>query len=147
VGGGRLSEVLKVNLHMDYSLTGLTKKKRNLALRLVAGELEGSYGDGIIVLCAAISALAAQVWPGKRKDQRRFVEVLKEFAPPGLNTTRISIPLLIGWLRTQRGREAETAILEQAFLNNPQGASLDGDCVDKSEEEILRVCNGLLCRN
>ncbi|HEV8722067.1 MAG TPA: hypothetical protein VGW77_15660 [Candidatus Binatia bacterium] len=131
---------------MDYSLTDLTKKKRKLALRLVAGEFEGSYGDGIIVLCAAISALAAQVWPGKRKE-RRFVELLKRFAPPELNTTRISVPLLIGWLRTERGREAETAILEKAFLNNPQGASLEGDSVDKSDDEVIRVCDGLLCRN
>jgi len=53
---------------------------------------------------------------------------------------------MIRSLRTKRYPDADIAILEQTFFGEFQDASLDGDFVDTREEEILRVCNGLLSR-
>ncbi len=45
-----------------------------LAERLNEGECGGSYGDAMLVLSALLSGRAADLWPGKGKDRRRFVE-------------------------------------------------------------------------
>ena len=54
----------------------VTEKKR-IALCLANGECGGSYGEAVLILCAVLSALAADIWPGKGIDQMRFVELLK----------------------------------------------------------------------
>lgn len=119
-----------------------TKGKRDVALHLASGQSGGSYGEAVIILCAAISALAGEVWPGLGKDRARFAEALREFAPSNFNTTRISIPLLVGYLRKQ-GRAPEKANLEKAFLDHDPSRVLTGDEVDKSEGDIIRVCPSL----
>jgi len=124
---------------MDTWRTDWMKAKRDVAFRLASGECGGSYGEAVIILCSAISALAAEVWPGRGKDRARFVEVLREFASPDLNTVRISIPLLVGTVRKQE-RTSEIVSLEKAFLDYSQSRVLTGDEVDKSEAEIIRVC-------
>src|SRR4051794_35165887 len=48
-------------------------RKCKLALNLSRGDCGGSYGDGVIILCAAISALAAEAWPSRVRDKKRFV--------------------------------------------------------------------------
>lgn len=127
---------------MDTWRTEWIKTKRDVALRLASRECGGSYGEAVIILCAAISALAADVWPSRGKDRARFVEVLKDFAPSDLNTARISIPLLIARLRDQ-ARTSELVTLEKAFLDYCPSRVLTGNEVDKSEAEILRVCQTL----
>lgn len=119
--------------------TEFALRKRGLALRLVNKECGGSYGDEVMMLCAVITALAAEVWPGKGKDQRRFVEVLKDFALE-LKTTRISIPLLLAYLQSEKGRGVEKLELEREFFDNPQDLNLDGDVVDQSEETLIAKC-------
>jgi len=114
-------------------------KKNELALSLAAGQCGGSYGEAAIILCTALTALAAEVWPGERIDRFRFVQLLKEFAPSHLNTTWISIPLLVGYLRTN-GRNAESEVIRRTFLKDPQIVIITGEDVDKPETEILAVC-------
>jgi hypothetical protein len=46
----------------------------SLAKRLNPGGCGGSYGDAMLVLSALLSGRAADLWPGKGKDRRRFVE-------------------------------------------------------------------------
>jgi hypothetical protein len=43
------------------------------AKRLNEGECGGHYGDAMLILSAVLSGLAADQWPGKWKDRRRFV--------------------------------------------------------------------------
>lgn len=127
---------------MESWRTDWMKTKQDVALRLAARECGGSYGEAAIILSAAISAIAADVWPGRRKDRVRFVEVLKEFTSPNLNVVRISVPLLIGALR-QQGRTAEVFNLERTFLDHSPARVLTGDEVDRSEAETNRVCPSL----
>lgn len=127
---------------METWRTEWTQKKNDIALKLAAGDCGGSYGEAVIILCAVLSALSAEVWPGLQMDRVRFVELLKEYAPPDLKVTQISIPLLVAYLRTS-GRSAESEIIRKAFLNYPPSRILVGDEVDKSETEILTVCSSL----
>ena len=95
-----------------------------------------------MILCAVLSALAAEVWPGRRHDKARFVELLKDFAPVEFNVTRISIPLLVAHLR-DKGLYRESEIIRKAFLDYLPSQVLTGDDVDKSETDILALCNAL----
>ncbi len=121
------------------------QKKSDIALKLAAGECGGSYGEAVIILCAVLSALSAEVWPGLGIDRVRFVELLKEFAPPDLNVTRISIPLLVAYLRTS-DRRAKSEVIKKTFLNYYPSRVLVGDEVDKSETEILSECSTLTAK-
>lgn len=144
----KVSRVKRVVISMtspDPWRTEFALRKQRLALRLVTKEYGGSYGDEVMMLCAVITALAAEVWPGKGKDRHRFVEVLKDFARE-LKTTHISIPLLSGYLRLQKGREVEKGQLEGIFTNDSLVLTRDGDVVDRSEEEIIAICPKLTCK-
>ena len=127
---------------MRESIKEWASKKNDIALRLYAGECGASYGESVMILCAVLSALAADVWPGHGQDKARFVELLKDFAPVEFNVTRISIPLLVAHLRN-RGLNRESETIRKAFLDYPQSQVLIGDDVDKSETDILTLCNTL----
>lgn len=127
---------------MDTWRTAWASNKRDIALHLARRECGGSYGEAVIILCAAISAMAADAWPGRAKDRVRFVQLLKEFAPASSVVTRISIPLLVGSLR-QQDRDTERSALEEAFLPFDRSRVLTGDDVDRSEGDILAVCTSL----
>ncbi len=118
------------------------EKKNNIALRLNSGECGGSYGESVIILCTVLSALAAEVWPGESKDRARFVELLKEFAPIRYEVTKISIPLLVEHLKNNQ-RNEESEIIRKAFLSCDPSLVLTGDDIDKSETEIMKLCNTL----
>ena len=46
--------------------------------------MEAPYGEAIIILSAAISTLAAEVWPGEEIDKARFVEMFEQdYCDPG----------------------------------------------------------------
>jgi hypothetical protein len=132
-----MSEVVGVGI-----LSVWAQRKNEIALKLGAGQCGGSYGDAVIIFCAVLSALAAEVWPGRGIDRVRFVELLKSFAPQCFDATRISIPLLVEYLRTN-GRGVESEKIRRRFLNYYPTRILTGDDVDKSETEILEVCQTL----
>ena len=120
-----------------------TQEKTEIARKLDAGQCGGSYSEAVIILCAILSTLAAKVWPRRRGiDRVRFVELLRSFSPPRLDATRISIPLLVGYLRTSR-RIDESEAIRGVFLNYDPSRILTGDDVDRPETEILSVCQGL----
>ncbi len=116
------------------------EEKRDIALELDRGRCGGSYAEAVLILGAVISALAAEVWPGKGIDQKRFVQLLKDFAPRDPDPARISVPLLAGHLRSPARRAAGTRI-EDAFMKYGSTRVLTGDEVDRSEGQILSVCN------
>lgn len=115
-------------------------RKCELALRLDRGESGGSYGEAVLILCSALSALAADVWPGTGIDRRRFVHLLKRFAPRNLSTTLISVPLLHAFLRKTRKKGALRR-LRKAYLDFGHSRVLTGHDVDKTEQEIKSVCS------
>jgi hypothetical protein len=134
--------------NMNRNFIGITRKEwaeRKIAIanRLYRGECGGSYGEAVMILSAVLSALAADLWPGSKKDKARFVQLLVEFAPANFNVKRISVPLLVAYCRTTRELFKECEILRKTFLNYPEGVILDGDEVDKSETEILESSTNL----
>jgi hypothetical protein len=64
---------------MTFSRCDWVAKKTDVALRLCAGECGGSYAEGVIILSSAISAMAAEAWPGSGIDKMRFVEIIKDY--------------------------------------------------------------------
>ena len=66
------------------------KQKQAIALDLDRGKCGGSYGEAALIFGAVISALAAEVWPGQGIDRMRFVQLLKDFAPPNLDPLAIN---------------------------------------------------------
>lgn len=123
---------------METWRTEWVQKKNEIACNLEAGQSGGTYGEAVMILCAALSAVAADVWPGNGIDRVRFVQLLKDFAPSHLSATRISIPLLVGYLRTS-GRNTESETIRQVLLNEEPSLILTGDDIDKPEIEIREM--------
>src|SRR6188768_2375819 len=90
-------------------------EKCRIATALVGGEAGGSYSEAAILTCAALSALSAEVWPGRTRDRVRFIELLARLAPPSSTSTTISIPLLAQHLESTPQR-ADARILTEALL-------------------------------
>lgn len=124
---------------MDKWRSEWAAKKQKLALTLNQGTCGGSYGEAVLILCAVLSALAAEVWPGTNIDRKRFVHFLKRFPPPELCATLISVPILAASLRRKRKRGPLNR-LRKAYLNYDHSRVLTGDEVDKSEKQILSAC-------
>ena len=118
------------------------EKRVAIARQLNAGACGAGYAEAVMVLCAAISTLAAEVWPGKCKDRARFVQVLVEFSPAELDATKLSIPLLIGGL-VQSPLKAEAVVLQNHLLRFEPSRVLTGEEVDRAENEILSLCPNL----
>ncbi len=114
-------------------------EKCQVAIRLSQGEAGGSYAEAVIVVCAAISALAAEVWNGTGIDKVRFVELLVQLGSQSEICSTISTPLLVEHLRNT-SREAEAKSLCNAFSLPASARVLTGPDVDKSEKKILDIC-------
>lgn len=123
----------------------------DLAKRLDQGECGGSYGDAMLVLSAVLSGLAADTWPGTRKDRRRFVEIWSTYSDPTLNTSIISVPLLLDAL--ERGGESE--LFEKVRATRPEAFPswriytlvVTGQEVDQTEEELIALDPRLATKN
>jgi len=70
-----------------------------------ASTLDVSYADLALILTAVISGCAAQRWPGRNIDTKRFVELLVMHSEPEDHCDYISIPAL---LSSQFIQEADT---------------------------------------
>jgi hypothetical protein len=106
------------------------KERSSLAQSLGRGELGGSYADGAIILCAAISAMASLLWePSSKKDAKRFVEIVTRFRTGGPDTTRVSAPLLA----------AEFPQLRHGLGVSEKSFYLTGR-MDKMEAEVRTMC-------
>jgi hypothetical protein len=127
---------------MTFSRRDWVEKKTDTALRLCAGECGGSYAEGVIILSAAISAMAAEAWPGSGINKMRFVEFIKDYCDATLNPTRISVPLLIGRLHNDN-KIIEADALRKKFMDYQKTRVLTGRDVDRTEAEILSLCPGL----
>ncbi|MCG8093847.1 MAG: hypothetical protein JAZ17_09510 [Candidatus Thiodiazotropha endolucinida] len=129
----------------DDWLKKWTEKKIALALELERGQCNGSYAEAVIILCSVISAIAADIWPGEGLDRKRFVELLTEYSDESLHLKRVSIPLLISYLR-KNGSTKEIEILTKRFMPSCHTLVITGDDVDKYEQEIFSVCPKLVLK-
>ena len=124
---------------MSWSRLQWIRGKTAIAERLAAGECGGAYAEAVIILSSAISAIAADAWPGERIDRKRFVELFKDFCNPTLHPVRISVPLLIGYLRGS-GKAAEERVIRERFMDFVPSRVLTGDDTDQEESTILSCC-------
>jgi len=86
--------------------------------------------------------MAAEVWPGQSIDRRRFVQFLIEFSNQPPFVASVSTPLLVGHLRDD-GKTAEAATIKNALLDFVPSRVVTEKDVDRSEDEILRLCPSL----
>lgn len=127
---------------MTFSRSDWVASKKSTALCLAQGKCGGSYAEGVIILSATISAMASEAWPGTNIDKKRFVEITKNYCDQKLSPTRISLPILIGYLR-DNGKVSEAEILRKKFMNFQDTRVLIGNDVDKMDAEILSECPNL----
>lgn len=120
-------------------LTGWTEQKIKIAQKLNEGESGGTYAEATIILCSVLSAIAADIWPGKYKDKNRFVELLIQYSDESLGAKRISVPLLIQALRDLEYKE-EGKCLSDQFMPECSSQVITGPDVDKGENEITSIC-------
>lgn len=117
------------------------RTKVEIADEIAKSHEKQSEPDAEIILCCANSALAAQMWPGDRKDQKRFIEFLIRFAAPTLAAQKISIPMLANKLEDKG--ELDSAIkLRERFLPAMHARVIDGT-VDQDESVILEFLTTL----
>jgi hypothetical protein len=102
---------------------GWVRGRISLAKRLDGGECGGSYGDAMLILSALLSGRAADLWPGKGKDRRRFVEAWSKLSDPGLAPNLISVPLLLAKLKGAGERD----LVEKVSSTNPEALAPHND--------------------
>ena len=113
--------------------------KCQVAARLSRGEAGGSYAEATILVCAALSAMAAELWVDLRIDRVRFVEMLVRLGSQASECSKISIPLLVQHLKNT-SREIEAQQIQNTF-SLPTGALVvTGTDVDQYEKNVLSVC-------
>ena len=127
---------------MAWSRVDWVKGKSALARRLTTGQCGGGYADAVIILASAVSAMAADRWPGAGIDRKRFVQLLSEHCNPRLHARRISVPLLLGSCR-DTGKAAEEAMLRSRFMDFLPSQIVTGSLVDQDETAISACCPAL----
>lgn len=121
---------------------GWVSDKCTIAGALARGEAGGSYAEAVMLVCAVLTALAAEVWPGRNIDRARFVELLvRRGAQPRAPRT-VSVPLLVEELAVQ-GSEPHATLLRQRFLPFAPTRVVTGRDVDRLEDELSSTCPGI----
>src|SRR5215208_2977753 len=127
------------------------QRRITLAKRLNEGECDGYYGDGILILSAVLSGIAADLWPGKGKDRRRFVELWARYADPSLTPNLISVPLLVASLEVEGEHDLEQIVRNthpQAFPPWKMDLMVvTGEDVDKTEADVITLDSRLATKN
>jgi len=109
--------------------------KIELALRLNSGDCGGSYAEAVIILCSVLSGIAADIWPGKYQDRKRFVELLIKYTDIPLNCEKVSIPLLVGAIRNSGDIQLADKI-KKDLIPFCDTRVLTGDDIDKTLDEL-----------
>lgn len=117
-------------------------EKCEVASALARGEAGGSYSEAAILVCAALNALAAEVWPGRNIDRARFIELLVRLGTSPKFLMTISTPLLVRYLETTHSKASAT-LLTSKLLNFSQTRVVTGSEVDRVEGELMSICPDL----
>lgn len=128
---------------MASNLVSFVQKKLAVAQCLDSGGCGGGYGEAVLVVAGLLGGISADLWPGKRIDRARFIELWSQYADPTHGPNRISLPLLVARLR-ETGRGAEAATLEtlqpRVFGPGYHSRVVTADNVDLTEAEIIGLC-------
>lgn len=96
----------------------------------------------MLILSALLSSFASEIWPGERKDARRFVEAWSTLSAPRLNADRISVPLLLEELREKE----EWSLVEKVRASRPEVFApgndtmvVSGDQIDQAEADLVSL--------
>lgn len=109
--------------------------KINLALDLNAGECGGTYSEAVLILCSVLSGIAADTWPGRNQDRKRFVELLVKYTGVSLNCQKVSAPLLVGAVRSS-GDIPLAERIKSDLLPLSDTRVITGNDVDKTIDEL-----------
>lgn len=115
------------------------EEKCDLVVRLNSGELGGGYGEAVILVCAILNSLSAELWPGKGIDKRRFVEMIIGYGSYVTECKTVSIPLLIQHLNDSL-RNSAAECIQSACSLRVDARVLSGPDIDKTEEFVLALC-------
>lgn len=116
------------------------KQKCTLALHVSSSMPEAGYGEAALIICAALSAMSAEVWPGNSGiDRSRFCELLIRYSDRTYGANTISLPLLIQFLN-KNGNAGEATKLKQLIKHRESPLVVTGDEVDVNEERVLEGC-------
>uniref|UniRef100_Q47CM0 Uncharacterized protein n=1 Tax=Dechloromonas aromatica (strain RCB) TaxID=159087 RepID=Q47CM0_DECAR len=119
------------------------KQKCTLALHIGSSFPEAGYGEAALIICAVLSAMSAELWPGNdRIDRSRFCELLIRYSDRIYGADTISVPLLIQFLNNNE-RAGEATKLEQLIKHRESPLVVTGDEVDVSEAQVIEVCPAL----
>jgi hypothetical protein len=129
-------------MNPTLELTKWVTPKVDIALALADGACGAGYGEGAIIISSVLTALAAELWPGRNQDRARFIELLVRMDPftPLLET--VSVPLLVQHLEAH-GRYQEAEALEPGLLSNGRTKVVTGRDVDLTISATLAVVPAL----
>lgn len=130
---------------MKNWLQQFVEHKISVAEALNRGECGGSYFDATILICSVLSGIAALLWPGKRIDHKRFVELLVAYCDDQLQTKYISTALLVQSFESaseQKKIEAANRIRGK-YLPPWDRLVITGDDADGPEDDLLPECPGI----
>lgn len=114
-------------------------EKCQVAIRLSRGEAGGGYAEAVILVCAVLSALSAELWDGRGIDRVRFIEMLVRVGLNSSDCTTVSIPLLVQHLNNS-SRKLEALQIQSAFSLPTSARVVTGPEVDQSEKDVLSIC-------
>ncbi len=120
---------------MNSWLKEWSDTKIELARRLNSGECGGSYAEAVIILCSVLSGISADVWPGRKIDRKRFVELLVKYTGASLYSQKVSVPLLVGAMRDKGEIQLADQISRDLMPSN-KARVITGDEVDKTIDEL-----------
>lgn len=113
------------------------QEKLRIVSCLTQPPCSGSYAEAAIILCGILSAFAAEMWPGKGIDKKRFIELLVRCGTYRAYLRTISVPLLVADLELA-GEMTDARTLRATFhLNEAQ--VFTGIQVDASEEKLVSL--------
>src|SRR5437016_5234657 len=75
------------------TISDIVDSELAVAAALEAGGCGGDYLHGAILTTALLSGMASDLWPGKGKDKKRFVELWVSYLEP--DARLVSLPLLV----------------------------------------------------
>ena len=116
-------------------LSEWSNSKIELASRLNSGECGGTYAEAVIVLCSVLSGIAADIWPGRNIDRKRFVELLVKYSDAKHCCQKASIPLLVGAVRDSGDSQLATQVRNE-LLPFSETRVIAGEEVDKAIDEL-----------
>lgn len=131
---------------MQQSLMPFVARKLTVVRDLDSGGCGAGYGEAVLVTAGLLSGMAADLWPGTGIDRVRFIELWSQYADGGHRANRVSVPLLVTWLKRE-GRPLEARQIESArqgaFGGGNQSRVLISDDVDLEESAVLLTCPSL----